>query len=279
MFILLPFILPVICAYNVLSFSGGGSFGSVEIGLLQRIQEFDPKIYDLYAGISVGGLNAGFLSYFKDINVGIKEVKAVYSTLKNKDVYEYFPITNSLLNTAPLHNTITNVISKYNDSVKETLIGTTNLYTGKLDTYYYNSLEKPDQVDLLMATSAIPVIFPPIHFKDQLYVDGGVITNELLSEIRAPHYINITFITPYSELTSNYNLTSFTEIVKRNLEILGTFNNELGKMVCDIPRGEINMYFIVSSLVSGYSLLDFDYGKELHEIGYNNLQYIKYPLC
>jgi len=266
-------------AYNVLSFSGGGSFGSVEIGLLQRIHEFDPKIYDLYAGISVGGLNAGFLSYFKDINVGVKEVKAVYSTMKNKDVYEYFPITNSLLNTAPLQQTITNIISKYNESVKETIIGTTNLYTGKLDTYYYNSLNKPDQATLLMATSAIPVIFPPIFFKDQLYVDGGVITNELLSEIHAPHYINITFITPYSELTPNYNLTTFTEIVKRNLDILGTFNNELGQMGCDIPRGEINMYFIDSSLVSGYSLLDFDYGKELHAIGYNNLQYAKYPLC
>lgn len=47
-------------ALNQLSFSGGGSFGAVEIGILKRINEIEPKNYDLYTGISAGALNAGF---------------------------------------------------------------------------------------------------------------------------------------------------------------------------------------------------------------------------
>ena len=64
---------------NQLSFSGGGSFGAIEIGILKRILENENenhqnnnKKYDLYTGISAGSLNAGFLSYFKDIKDGVK---------------------------------------------------------------------------------------------------------------------------------------------------------------------------------------------------------------
>ena len=61
-------------SFNQLSFSGGGSFGAVEIGILKRISEMENtnKKYDIYTGISAGALNSGFLSYFDDIKSGIK---------------------------------------------------------------------------------------------------------------------------------------------------------------------------------------------------------------
>lgn len=74
--------------YNVLSFSGGGSFGAVEIGILSKIQELEPKKYDLYTGISVGGLNAGFLSHFESIEKGLYEMKNIYKNIRTKDIYE-----------------------------------------------------------------------------------------------------------------------------------------------------------------------------------------------
>ena len=42
---------------NQLSFSGGGSFGAVEIGIFKKISENENTKYDLYTGISAGALN------------------------------------------------------------------------------------------------------------------------------------------------------------------------------------------------------------------------------
>ena len=55
---------------NQLSFSGGGSFGAIEIGILKYLIESNKNVkYDLYSGISAGALNAGVLSYYKDIEL------------------------------------------------------------------------------------------------------------------------------------------------------------------------------------------------------------------
>lgn len=71
-------------ATNQLSFSGGGAFGAVELGILKKIRESYPFNYDRYTGISAGGLNSGFLSHFADVDEGIKEAEEMYSTIRNK---------------------------------------------------------------------------------------------------------------------------------------------------------------------------------------------------
>jgi NTE family protein len=274
--------------YNILSFSGGGSFGAVEVGILSRLSDdkLIPKSFDLYTGISAGGLNAGFLSHFAHVNEAIPVIKKIYSGLDNRDVYRLVPKTNiSLFTTAPLESTIKSIISKLEKSQIQTLIGTTNLNTGYLDTYYYNTLELGDQVKLLMSTSAIPIVFPPISWKGQLYVDGGEISNQLLEPLTVSNdFINITYITPSSSLESDYSINTFEDIIKRNAQIvLNTFDNSIYSLNTNCgsnkPRGQINMYWINSSDLVGYSSLDFRYGSELIQIGYSYVQSRVYPLC
>ncbi len=278
-------LLPIltIANYNMLSFSGGGSFGAVEIGILKKINEIEHKNYDLITGISAGGLNAGFLSHFTDLDIGIKEVSSIYGNLKNNQVYELYPSTKiSIYNTEPLKNTLGKIVNKLGKVYKKTLIGTTNLYTGKLDKYYYNELDNNDQITILLCTSAIPILFPPIEFKNNLYVDGGEISNELITDVYSTLYINITFITYTSTFENNYNLTTFSDIVKRNIQIVtNTFNNEILKLdqSCSKSRGEINMFYVNSSLLQKYNMLDFESGYELINIGYNNMLTNKYKLC
>ena len=183
--------------YNVLALSGGGSFGAVEIGILDKINSIEHKKYDIYTGISAWGLNVGFLSHFDNLNQGLNQVKNIYSELKNKNVFEIFPNTNvSLLNTEPLRKTITKTLSKLGSTNQETLIGSTNLNTAHLDIYEYHKLNNEQQIDLLMATSAIPIIFPPIKFNNYLYVDGGEMFNEIITDITSTKFINVTFIQP-----------------------------------------------------------------------------------
>ena len=98
--LLLLAFLNLVFGFNQLAFSGGGAFGAVEIGILKKIYELEPKKYDMYTGISAGGLNAGFLSFYDDLSIGIKRAETLYSNMRNFKVYEILPETGvSILNT------------------------------------------------------------------------------------------------------------------------------------------------------------------------------------
>lgn len=75
---------------NILSFSGGGSFGVVEVGILSQIAI---EKYDMITCVSAGGLNAGFLSYYNNVdtnlNDGIDNLANIYIQMNNSDVYTH----------------------------------------------------------------------------------------------------------------------------------------------------------------------------------------------
>ena len=275
----------VSCVLNQLSFSGGGSFGAVEIGIIKSLMERKVINFDLYTGISAGALNAGFLSYYKNINEGINKAENIYKTINNRMVYKLLPPTEvSLLNTEPLFNTLLKVIEKMpNEPVVHTLIGATNLYSGNLDVYTFEDNDDLNKVYLLMSSSAIPGLFPPIRYNGNQYADGGTLSNELLQVENSNQYINITFVTPYEGyIYDNTPINSLKEMIKRTINIVtSNFNNQMAKINqnCENPIGEINKYFVDPDLLKGYSILNFDNGKELIDIGYNNVEHVKYKLC
>jgi predicted patatin/cPLA2 family phospholipase len=273
---------------NQLSFSGGGALGAVEIGIAKRILEKDDtKHYNLYTGISAGALNAGFLSYFFSIKDGIDTAEKIYSTLKNHDVYKVLPTTKiSLLNTEPLFNTLSQIINNmHNEPVVHTLIGATNLYSGNLDVYSFENNDNANKVHLLMSSSAIPALFPPISYNGNLYADGGVLSNELLQVEHSGRneYINITYITPSEGyIYDDTPIDSLKEMIKRTISIVtSNFDDPLVSLNqnCKTPIGEINKYFVDSKHLDGYNMLNFDKGAELIEIGYQNVEHKKYVLC
>jgi hypothetical protein len=199
-------------------------------------------------------------------------------------VYKLLPPTGvSVLNTEPLFNTLNDVISRMpGEPVVHTLIGATNLYSGNLDVYAFESNE--DKVHLLMSSSAIPGLFPPIDFNGSMYADGGTLSNELLQvEHKGDEYINITFITPYEGYVyDNEPIDSLEKMIKRTISIVtSNFNNPLATLNqnCANPIGEINKYYVDPELLEGYSILNFDDGKELINIGYNGVRQKKYKLC
>lgn len=283
-FILLS-ILSFTSALNQLSFSGGGSFGAVEIGILKRINEIEPKKYDLYTGISAGALNAGFLSYYSNINTGIKTAEKLYSSMRNHLIYDIVPTTGlSLLNTEPLYKTLTKIIKDMpNKPVIHTLIGATNMYSGKLDIYNFEDQDDVDKVLLLMSSSAIPGMFPPISFNNQLYADGGTLSNELIEVEHDDKYLNITFITPYEDYVYNDTpITNLKEMLCRTVMIiLSNFNNPMASLNqnCKVRIGEINKYYVPPEVLKNYNILNFDNGEELIDIGYKNVIHKKYVIC
>ena len=294
LFLFIVALLAKTAAIRQLAFSGGGSFGAVEIGILKHLIEVGLEPQDLYTGISAGALNAGFLSYYTDIRAGVDVATNIYGTIRNRDIYKVLSTTGiSLLNTAPLNNTLTKIIAKMpNKPVVHTLIGTVNLYSGNLDIFEYESAVDP--VAVLMASSAIPGAFPPILYLGAQYADGGTLSNELLQvEHRgAGDYLNITYITPYQGyIEDDTPITNLREMLGRTAAIvMGNYNDPLITMNqgcigvatpsgVATPIGEINKYFVRGEHLEGYNILNFDSGSELVEIGRKYVEHEKYWVC
>ena len=240
----------------------------------------------MHTGISAGALNSGFLSYFSDVNKGVNAAEKLYSTIHNFLIFEVAPFTGvSVFNTEPLYKTLSLVIDNMpNKPVIHTLIGATNLFSGNLDVFTFEDNDDYDKVLLMMASSAIPGIFPPITYKGNLYADGGTLSNELLQvEHNGGEYINITYITPSENyMYNNEPIDSLENMLKRVFIIVSNnFNNPIASINqnCVEPIGEINKYYVEGKYLSEYSSMNFNYGKELIDIGYNYMTQKKYKLC
>ena len=106
--------------------------------------------------------------------------------MKNNDVYEFNFIEKNRLSfydTTPLRNTIKKILLPLNEQVIHAIVGSTNLYTGYMDIFNLEDYSIEDKVKVLMSTSAIPIVFPPIELNNSLYVDGGIISNSIINGI------------------------------------------------------------------------------------------------
>ncbi len=292
-FISLIFVNSKLDNCNILSLSGGGSFGAVELGILEKL---DNKNYDLISGISVGALNACYLSYYDKNNftIGLDNLKDIYINLKNDDIYVpnfHFNYKNiskiGFFDTTPLHNTINKILSKFNyQNIITVLIGSTNLNNGNLDIFFLNNYTNKEQSELLMTSSAIPLVFPPRIWNNNVYVDGGVITNSILNGLDSfidCNFYNITYISSSDKLSIVENIDNLETLIKRLVEVIySDFNNELSEFIninCKYPRGIINYCFPDNEKLKNYSILDFTKGKELINIGRNHHYCVKINYC
>jgi hypothetical protein len=279
---------------NVLSFSGGGSFGVVEVGILSQIS-LDK--YDMITGVSAGGLNAGFLSYYNIPNVnlkdGIKNLANIYISMNNSDVYKHnfdqIQRTWSYYDTSPLRFTIKKELLKMKTKPsKPTLIGSTNLNTGFFEIFVFNEKQDiKDQTNIMMATSAIPFLFPPQFINNYYYIDGGAIANEILNGIEGYltecNNFNITFISSSEKINQIESIKTLEDYFKRVIQVVSNdFNNEFVEIEsnpCKFSKGIINYCYASSDKLKNYSILDFSHGAELYEIGKNEFICEIYNYC
>ena len=276
---------------NVLALSGGGAFGAVEVGIIDALVSTKqiPPMFDVITGISVGGLNAGVFSYYNDIITALPTLITMYTTIRTPDIY-YSDIRNifsrwSIYNNAPLEKTLHTLLQslslpKYPPIV---LIGASNLYTEKLDIFAINTLSLSEKIDVLMSTTAIPLIFPPRMYNNSLYIDGGIISNEIIHQATGfidCAFYNITFIDARVQNIQN-NITGFVSYLSTVLNtVLNTFDSQLAQITtCTYPKGQINACFPTDSELERYSMLDFNHGKELYISGNKNNMCIRYDLC
>lgn len=277
---------------HLLALSGGGSFGAVEAGMLDSLvtREIVPSRFDVITGISAGGLNAGFLYHFDNVTDALPHMKTIYETTKTVDVYtsDVFGIFSrwSIYDNSPLENTLIQVLQHTTPASHPpiVLLGASNVLTEHLDVFRFDTLSFEDKINALMSTTAIPLAFPPRAWNNQLYVDGGVISNEMITQAIGEmecNYYNITFISASSKNNVTNHVSGLFSFVSAVVHMLfRTFDYQLAQVsTCTYPKGQINACFPTSIELNKYSIFDFDEGGTLYELGKESNECTTYQLC
>jgi NTE family protein len=151
-----------------LALGGGGAKGNSHIGVIRRLQNEGFKI-DAVAGTSFGGIVAVFyaLGYSPD------EIEEMFASLDQAQLYGYSPDAGpSLLGLAGATRWFQEVIGErtFDDLKIPCALTAADLKSGRRIILSEGSL-----VDAILATIAIPGIFPAKHIGDLELVDGGTL--------------------------------------------------------------------------------------------------------
>lgn len=261
---------------NVLSLSGGGSYGAIELGIIKKYGL--PEDIDLVTGISVGALNGAIISGEDTIDEAIERLDCIWNSITcDEDIYSY-SIFNlgqkwALYDNKPLIE----MMKKNIKSIKKNfIVGATNLNTRKLDIFKISNMKPLRIVDYLTASSSIPLLFPPYIEKGVYYIDGGTISNEILYNLDEyiPYecdYYNITFITTFNIYETPSNITSSLTYILDIINTLFNHNTDLYRFkttYCKTKaKGKIHILYPKSTSPSLFNMLDFSNIPEKIEMG------------
>ena len=165
---------------TALVLAGGGSFGAIQVGMLHSLAAHGIAA-DMVVGSSVGSLNGAYYAGNPTLE-GIKHLGTIWRGLHRSHV---FPVSwtamlgflvrrNFLAEPDGLRALIENNLTYRNleDAKIPIHIVATNILTGGTVV-----LSKGSAAQAIIASAAIPVVFPPVRFEDVYLVDGAVSSN------------------------------------------------------------------------------------------------------
>jgi NTE family protein len=160
-------------------FAGGGSLGAIQAGMLRELTNAGVRA-DLVVGASVGAMNA---SYFAadPTTTGVARLEEIWRGIRRHDV---FPVTlrsalgllarpGHLIDPSSLRSLLERHLPYRNleEAVLPVHVIATNL--GGMAV----CLSQGPAVDAILASSAIPAAFPPVHIGEDYLIDGAVGSN------------------------------------------------------------------------------------------------------
>jgi NTE family protein len=161
--------------------SGGGNLGAVQVGMLLALAEEGVRP-DLIVGASVGAINGAFAASRFDPE-GIGRLADIWRAVRRSDVYPYRPLRglrgflgrgDHLVPGSGLRALIRAHLEfeRLEDAPIRVHAVTADARTGAEVV-----LSAGPAVDALLASAAIPGVFPPVEFGGRTLIDGGMVDN------------------------------------------------------------------------------------------------------
>ncbi len=164
--------------------AGGGSLGAVEVGMLRALLEAGERP-DLIVGASAGAINGAFFAYDPTL-AGIDRLGAIWCGLRRRDVFPFSLSTllGVLTGRDHLcgHDGLRRLLhAQLGDRAIEEAVLPLHVVASDLATGDEVLLSSGPAVDAVLASAAIPGVFPPVDVGGRLLVDGGVANNTPIS--------------------------------------------------------------------------------------------------
>lgn len=162
---------------------GGGAYGAIQVGQLRALARTDLRP-DFVVGTSVGSLNATIVAETPEIAA---DRLAAFWVIVNRDtIFGSVPtmmvnlasLRPALADPRPLRNLLeTSTASRdFSDLQLPLTAVAADTATG-----HHVAIQEGDLISALMASTAIPGIFPPVDREGRHLIDGGVLANVPIS--------------------------------------------------------------------------------------------------
>ncbi len=165
--------------------SGGASLGAAQVGMLLALADagIEP---DLIIGTSVGAVNGGWLASRPDRD-GIDGLAELWQGLRREDIFPTRPLLGLLGFLGKRRNFVPNgpfrrlvssnlEFEQLEDAPIPLHVVTTDVLSGADVLHSTGSA-----VDAIVASAAIPAVFPPVTIDGRDQIDGGVVNNTPIS--------------------------------------------------------------------------------------------------
>ena len=166
---------------TALVLGGGGTRGAVQIGMLQVLTEHG-FVPDRIYGSSVGAVN-GVVFAGDPTREGVERMTEIWRGLTRDDVYPqgrlhgpwlYVQQRDSVYPNTGLRKVIEAGVDfeRLEDARIPVEVVATSLTDGQERWFTYGSA-----MDAVLASTAVPAIFPPVEIDGERFIDGGVVNN------------------------------------------------------------------------------------------------------
>jgi len=161
--------------------AGGGSLGAVEVGMLEALVAAGVGA-DLIVGASSGALNGAYFAGRPDAT-GVRALREIWVGLRARDVFPFSPfgsllgvlaLRDHIVDPAPLRRLLEKHLSfrALEDAPLPLHVVATDVLTGRQVV-----LSNGPVVPAVLASAAIPGVFPPVRIGREHLFDGGIASN------------------------------------------------------------------------------------------------------
>src|SRR5436309_10407760 len=164
---------------------GGGNLGAVQVGMLQALFELG-VVPEVVIGCSVGALNAAGLAADPTL-AGVRKLRETWLNLNGDELWPAGRISGlwmlgrkgqAIQPNTGLRGLIERALPYrlLEDAVIPVHVNATSLETGR--GHWFTT---GPAVEAILASAALPAVFPPVVVGGEAYIDGGVVDNVPIS--------------------------------------------------------------------------------------------------
>jgi NTE family protein len=167
--------------------SGGASLGAIHVGMLEALNEREIEP-DLIVASSAGALNGAFVADRPQIPATAHELAEVWLGIGRGEVFPLNPLTGFLGFFGLKDHLVPEGSLR---RIVEARVGFEQLEAAPIPFHVIATdalsgrevrLSRGSSIDAVMASAAIPGVFPPVHWDGRELIDGGVSNNTPITD-------------------------------------------------------------------------------------------------